>query len=97
MQRLRGSWKSFICWVDWSSNFLHVGRRICASIISACHCHVLIKNQMNENGKYKKRLILPNKRKESVNKYEETKGKTYQWLAKHFLAWPPMNLVFFIT
>jgi hypothetical protein len=34
---------------------------------------------MNENGKDKKRrLILP--KKKSVNKYEEMKGKTYQWL-----------------
>jgi hypothetical protein len=35
--------------------------------------------------KVKKRLILPPPKKNSVNKYEEMKGKTYQWLARTFL------------
>ncbi len=83
MQRLCWSWKSTsvtIYLLGWYLvlNVSHVGRQICASIIFACHCHVLIKNQMNENGKdKKKRLILPQKKKH-VNKYEEMKGKTYQ-------------------
>jgi hypothetical protein len=60
---------------------------------------LLIKNQMNENGKdcFLKKTYFTTQKKKSVNKYEEMKGKTYQWLASTFLHALPMNLVFFIT